>query len=68
MTTKKELWVAIHREQIACPGCKKLMSRRAIRWRHKCRGLGPKLLDDAEAEERRARFVERAIEGFRERH
>ena len=68
MTTKKELWVAVHREQVACPGCQKLMSRRAIRWRHKCRALGPKLLDDAEAEERRARFVERAIEGFRERH
>jgi hypothetical protein len=30
--------------------------------------MGPKLLDDAEAEQRRARFVERAIEGFRERH
>ena len=68
MPTKKELWVAVHREKVACPGCKRFMSRRVLRWRHKCRGLGPKLLDDAEAEERRARFVERAIEGFRERH
>ncbi len=68
MPTKKELWVAVHREKIACPGCQKVMSRRAIRWRHKCRGMGPKLLDDAEAEQRRERYVEQAILGFQERH
>ena len=67
MLTKKELWQKVHREKVKCPGCQKVMSRRAIRWRHVCRGTGPRLIDDAEAEERRQKYSELTLKSFRER-
>jgi len=67
MLTKKELWQKVHREKVECPGCQKVMSRRAIRWRHVCRGAGPRLIDDAEAEERRQKYSELTLKSFQER-
>ena len=65
--TKQELWAKVHKERVECPGCRKVMSRRAIRWRHVCRGTGPRLIDETEAEARRQKYVERALIGFQER-
>ena len=67
MLTKKELWTKVHQEKVACPGCDKVMSRRAIRWRHSCRGKGPRLIDEAEAEERRQKYAELTLKHFRDR-
>ena len=66
MTTKKELWLKVHREKVTCPGCQRVMSRRALRWRHVCR-TGPRLIDDAEAEERRQKYEELTLKSFQER-
>lgn len=32
----KALWRELQREKVSCPSCQKLLSRRALRWKHQC--------------------------------
>jgi hypothetical protein len=65
--TKQELWKKVHRERVECPGCRKMMSRRAIRWRHVCRGGKPKVVDSIEADARRQKYEGLTLECFLKR-
>ena len=62
---KQELWLKVHREKIPCPLCHKVMSRRAIRWRHVCKGL--KEMSQEEKEERQRKYAEMTLACFQER-
>ena len=67
MLTKQELGAKVQRERVECPGCRKVMSRRAIRWRHVCRGGKPKVLDSTEEEARRQKYEGLTLECFLKR-
>ena len=64
--TRTELWIKLHKEKVECPGCHKTLTRRALRWTHKCRS-GPRTITGDEEEARRARFEAKVLEQFTER-
>jgi uncharacterized C2H2 Zn-finger protein len=62
---KQERWLKVHREKIPCPRCQKVMSRRAIRWRHVCKGL--KQMSQEEEESRRQKYADATLADFQQR-
>lgn len=60
----KALWRVLHKEKVTCPSCNVLISRRALRWRHRC-GRAPRRVVDVDA--LRARLDQKAVEGFQTR-
>jgi hypothetical protein len=63
--SEQKVWLEVHREKIPCPHCKKVMSRRAIRWRHVCKDL--QQMSQEEEERRRAKYSDATLADFQER-
>ena len=62
---KQELWLKVHRGKIPSPSCHKVMSRRAIRWRHVCKDLTE--MSQEEREERCQKYADMTLASFQER-
>ena len=58
--SKAEVWVQVHRQKVPCPGCGKVVTRRALRWKHKCR-RAVAVLSEAQVQERRLHLEQRVI-------
>ena len=57
---KAEVWVQVHRQKVPCPGCGKVVTRRTLRWKHKCR-RAVTVLSDAQVQERRQNLEQRVL-------
>ena len=57
---KADVWVQVHRQKVPCPGCGKVVTRRTLRWKHKCR-RAVTVLSDAQVQERRQHLEQRVI-------
>jgi hypothetical protein len=57
----KALWRELHRETVQCPDCAATMSRRTLRWKHRC---APRVVDVGAL---RSAIERRSIEAFRSR-
>ena len=66
MASKAEVWMQVHRQKVPCPRCGKVVTRRTLRWKHKCR-RAVVVLSDAQAEERRLQLEQRVLRDLMKR-
>ena len=60
MVSKAEVWMQVHRQKVPCPQCAKVVTRRTLRWKHKCR-RAVVVLSDTQAEERRQQLEHQVL-------
>jgi hypothetical protein len=58
---RREVWEAVQRERVQCPQCMRTMTRRILRWRHRCQDRGPLMLTSEQADQLRAQLDEKAF-------
>ena len=66
VASKAEVWMQVHRQKVPCPGCGKVVTRRTLRWKHKCR-RAVAVLSDAQAQERRLHLEQRVLRDLMKR-
>ena len=66
VASKAEVWMQVHRQKVPCPGCGKVVTRRTLRWKHKCR-RAVAVLSDAQAQERRQHLEQRVLRDLMKR-
>ena len=66
VASKAEVWMQVHRQKVPCPGCGKVVTRRTLRWKHKCRRAAA-VLSDAQAQERRLHLEQRVLRDLMKR-
>ena len=66
MASKAEVWMQVHRQKVPCPGCGKVVTRRTLRWKHKCR-RAVVVLSGAQVEERRLQLEQRVLRDLMKR-
>ena len=64
--SKAEVWTRVHRQKVPCPGCGKVVTRRTLRWKHKC-GRAVVVLSGEQAEERRLQLEQQVLRDLMKR-
>ena len=64
---RRDVWLAVQRERAQCPQCLRVMTRRVLRWRHRCQDRGPLMLTSEQADQLRAQLDEKAFGALEKR-